>query len=197
MCSSDLIAAGLSPEAVASGFFPRNTDAVPAGLQRYLNNASLAILSSNLDQWPQQIPICKGSALNARRYQGSPAQQEREANYECVPNYGNRARQVYTFAQDSRDYYGYRTGLRAWVKGYSSSLTNINNPSAGNWVNRADVRGGGGLLGVETSLTTTTQLGLYGSAGSIAVDQTGLGGGSWSPSAYGMGVYGQIGRAHV
>jgi hypothetical protein len=186
----DTIAAGLTPEAIVSGFFPRNTDAAPAGLQRYLNNSSLAILMNNLDQWPQQIPICKGTGLNSRRYQDS-ATQQREANYECVPNYGNKAKQVFTFAQDSRDYYGYRTGLRAWVKGYSSSLTNINNSSAGNWVNRADVRGGGGLLGVETSLTTTTQVGIYGNAGSIGVDQTGLGGGSWSPSAYGVGIYGR------
>lgn len=188
---AETIGAALEPEAVASGFFPRNTDAAPAGMQRYLNNSSLAILTPDLDQWPQQIPICKGSELNSRRYQGSAAQREREATYECVPNYGKRAKQVYTFADDSRDYYGYRTGLRAWVKGYSSNLTNINNPSAGNWVNRADVRGGGGLLGVETSLTTTTQLGIYGNAGNVSVNQSGLGGGSWSPSAYGVGVYGR------
>jgi len=196
---SESFAATLSTPALVSGFFPRNTDAAPAGMQRLLTASALAVLNSTMDQEPQQIPLCSGTEPNPRRLMGS-ANATAQARAECAQRLKTAATQSgsnkrsepsFTFARKASDYYAERTGLRAWVRGFSTTLTNINNPNGGNWINRADVRAGGGLLGVERSLSPTSQLGVYGSVGSLSVIQTGEGGGSWFPTAYAAGLYGR------
>ena len=184
------IGVAMTPAEINSAFLPRNTDAAAAGIQRYYNQLGLSLLSP--DEWPQQIRECDGTGLNPRSYAyGASAANQAEFAPQCSCDNYKSSRRQFTFANDPRDYYGERYGMRAWVKGFSSSLTDINNPGLGTWNNRADVRGGGGILGVETSITPTTQLGLYGNAGGLSVTQTGNGGGNWNPTAYGVGLYGR------
>jgi hypothetical protein len=191
---SNSFAATLSPQAIVSGFFPRNTDAAPAGIQRMLNDSAMAVLNSTMDVEPLQIPLCQGSDTNPRRYIGAE-KETAQAKAECIqrpgPKSGQSSDKRFTFADQPNDFYGERRGLRAWLRGFSSSLTNIDNPGLGSWVNRADIRGGASLFGLEKSLSPSTQLGVYGSVGSLSVIQTGNGGGNWSPTAYGAGLYGR------
>lgn len=191
---SNSFAATLSPQAIVSGFFPRNTDAAPAGIQKMLNDSAMAVLNSTTDVEPLQIPLCKGSEPNPQRYVDSEKAMA-QAKAECLKQPGPKsvhaADKRFTFADQPNNFYGERRRLRAWVRGFSTSLTNIDNPGLGNWVNRADSRGGASLFGLETSLSPSTQLGVYGSVGSLSVIQTGNGGGNWSPKAYGVGLYGR------
>jgi hypothetical protein len=180
------------PELPVSAVTPRNTDAAPAGAQRYYYNLGETVL--NFHEWPQQIPLCDDLNLSSRpeTFKAATAETpEPQPSPHCSCKNYQSSRGLFTFAADSREYYGFRTGVRTWATGFYSSLNNVHNSSLGERSNRADVSGAGGLLGLETSITSTTQVGIYGSAGGMKIDQIGNGGGDWSPSAYGFGLYGR------
>ena len=178
------------PELPPDTVSPRNTDAAPAAAQRYYFNLGETLF--NFHEWPQQIPLCNDLNLNPRSFKAANAETpEPEPSPNCSCNNFKSSRGLFTFAADSREYYGYRTGLRAWAMGFTSNLNNLYNPSLDDRSNRADVRGAGGVVGLETSITSTTQVGVYGSAGGLTVNQDGNGGGDWSPGMYGFGLYGR------
>jgi len=169
---------------------PRNTDAAPAAAQRYYYNLGATLF--DFHQWPQQIPLCNDLNLNPRSFKAVNAETpEPEPSPNCSCDNFRSSRGLFTFAGDSREYYGYRTGVRAWATGFASNLSNVYNSSLADKSNRADVTGGGGVVGLETSITSTTQVGIYGSAGGMSIQQTGNGGGDWSPGVYGFGLYGR------
>lgn len=178
------------PELPPDTVSPRNTDAAPAAAQRYYYNLGETLF--NFHEWPQQIPLCNDLNLNPRSFKAEYAETpEPQPSPNCSCNNFQSSRGLFTFAADSREYYGYRTGVRAWAMGFTSGLTNLYNPSLNDRSNRADARGAGGVLGLETSITSTTQVGLYASAGGLSVTQDGNGGGDWSPGMYGFGLYGR------
>jgi hypothetical protein len=177
---STSIGATLSPETAVSGFMPRNTDAAPAGLQRLLSTAAIAVLQTV----PQQVPQCKAKANNPK---AKPDEQPESDPANCKKAQANN----FSYAQQPNNYYGDRSGFRTWFQGFAASLTDIGNPNGGAWANSASTSGGGALFGIDYSITETSQLGVFGSATTMNLSQYGFGGGEWTPTGYGVGLYGR------
>ncbi len=188
-----------------SALVPRNTDGPAAGMQKLLS----VLGSSVLEQEPQLVR--HGSryarpATDPTPASGSPAATGREGVSRPYPSpvempvqgklvAGEPDRdghEVFTFTRDTSQVFSDRDGLRSWVRGFGFGLTNIDRPrSSGYYINRADARGGGGVLGVEASVSPNTQVGVFGSVNSLSVIQSGFGGGGWSPTGWGGGLYGR------
>lgn len=196
---------------VISALVPRNTDGPSAGMQKLLS----VLGSTVLEQEPQQVrqgsrfarPVPKltatsGSASGATsgaspgaegvsRPYASPVDMPVEGK--LVPTQPQLPGvQGFTFTRETSQYFSDRDGLRSWARGFGFGLSNIDKPqSSGYYISRADARGGGGVLGVEASVSPNTQVGVYGSVSGLSVIQSGFGGGGWNPTGWGGGLYGR------
>jgi hypothetical protein len=189
---------------LTSALVPRNTDGPAAGMQKLLS----VLGSTVLEQEPQLVrpgsryarPAVESTASGSQAVSGSeglsrpypsPVEMPVEGRLvESAPDPDGN--QGFTFTRDTSQVFSDRDGLRSWVRGFGFGLTDIDRPrSNGYFINRADVRGGGAVLGVEASVSPNTQVGVFGNLSSLSVIQTGFGGGGWSPTGWGGGLYGR------